>query len=134
MWDRDPVEVYNNALVPMVVEQTSRGERAFDIFSRLLQDRIISWKYVKFMSSEEAMATDTVSLSITNQELHDLLGDCALLLSDAVWANRENQVRKLIVGRVMSQFSFAEVPVSPMEEAPAIMAVRAAASVATAAA
>nr|WP_321986801.1 ATP-dependent Clp protease proteolytic subunit [uncultured Lichenicoccus sp.] len=41
MWDRDPVEVYNNALVPMVVEQTSRGERAFDIFSRLLQDRII---------------------------------------------------------------------------------------------
>jgi ATP-dependent Clp protease, protease subunit len=41
MWDRDPVEVYNNALVPMVVEQTSRGERAFDIYSRLLQDRII---------------------------------------------------------------------------------------------
>ena len=41
MWDRNPVEVYNNALVPMVVEQTSRGERAFDIFSRLLQDRII---------------------------------------------------------------------------------------------
>ena len=30
-----------NNLVPMVVEQTSRGERAFDIFSRLLKDRII---------------------------------------------------------------------------------------------
>ncbi|MGZ3346767.1 MAG: ATP-dependent Clp protease proteolytic subunit, partial [Caulobacteraceae bacterium] len=28
-------------LVPMVVEQTSRGERAFDIFSRLLKERII---------------------------------------------------------------------------------------------
>ncbi len=41
MRDRDPVEVYNNALVPMVVEQTSRGERAFDIYSRLLQERII---------------------------------------------------------------------------------------------
>ncbi len=41
MWDRDPVETYNSALVPMVVEQTSRGERAFDIYSRLLQDRII---------------------------------------------------------------------------------------------
>ncbi|MCQ8241388.1 ATP-dependent Clp endopeptidase proteolytic subunit ClpP [Rhizosaccharibacter radicis] len=41
MWDRHPVEVFNNALVPMVVEQTSRGERAFDIYSRLLQDRII---------------------------------------------------------------------------------------------
>ena len=31
----------NNALVPMVVEQTSRGERAYDIFSRLLKERII---------------------------------------------------------------------------------------------
>src|SRR6201996_6516525 len=41
MRDRDPVEVYNNSLVPMVVEQTARGERAFDIFSRLLKERII---------------------------------------------------------------------------------------------
>ncbi|POF63799.1 ATP-dependent Clp protease proteolytic subunit [Novacetimonas maltaceti] len=41
MRDRNPVEIYNNALVPMVVEQTSRGERAFDIYSRLLQERII---------------------------------------------------------------------------------------------
>ncbi|HXF03858.1 MAG TPA: ATP-dependent Clp protease proteolytic subunit, partial [Blastocatellia bacterium] len=30
-----------NALIPMVVEQTSRGERAYDIFSRLLKDNII---------------------------------------------------------------------------------------------
>ena len=29
------------ALVPMVIEQTSRGERAFDIYSRLLKERII---------------------------------------------------------------------------------------------
>ena len=36
----DPVETYMN-LVPMVVEQTSRGERAYDIFSRLLKERII---------------------------------------------------------------------------------------------
>ncbi|MEQ1706901.1 MAG: ATP-dependent Clp protease proteolytic subunit [Terricaulis sp.] len=36
----DPVQTYAN-LVPMVVEQTSRGERAFDIFSRLLKERII---------------------------------------------------------------------------------------------
>src|ERR1700741_5021083 len=41
MRDRDPVEVYDNSLVPMVVEQTARGERAFDIFSRLLKERII---------------------------------------------------------------------------------------------
>ncbi|MBL7235362.1 ATP-dependent Clp protease proteolytic subunit [Novacetimonas hansenii] len=41
MRDRNPVEIFNNALVPMVVEQTSRGERAFDIYSRLLQERII---------------------------------------------------------------------------------------------
>ena len=39
--ERDPVEVYANSLVPMVVEQTSRGERAYDIYSRLLKDRII---------------------------------------------------------------------------------------------
>ena len=38
---RDPVETYMNTLVPMVVEQTSRGERAYDIFSRLLKERII---------------------------------------------------------------------------------------------
>ncbi|MGV6872424.1 ATP-dependent Clp protease proteolytic subunit [Pseudochelatococcus sp. B33] len=38
---RDPFEVYNSTLVPMVVEQSNRGERAFDIFSRLLRERII---------------------------------------------------------------------------------------------
>jgi len=37
---QDPQDTLMN-LVPMVVEQTSRGERAFDIFSRLLKDRII---------------------------------------------------------------------------------------------
>ena len=38
---RDPVDTYMNTLVPMVVEQTNRGERAFDIYSRLLKERII---------------------------------------------------------------------------------------------
>src|SRR6202040_4295818 len=38
---RDPVDIYMNTLVPMVVEQTNRGERAYDIFSRLLKERII---------------------------------------------------------------------------------------------
>lgn len=38
---RDPHEIYMNTLVPMVVEQTSRGERSFDIYSRLLKERII---------------------------------------------------------------------------------------------
>ncbi len=37
----DPVDHYMNTLVPMVVEQTSRGERAYDIFSRLLKERIV---------------------------------------------------------------------------------------------
>ena len=41
MRDLDPVEVYNNTLVPMVIEQTARGERSFDIYSRLLKERII---------------------------------------------------------------------------------------------
>jgi ATP-dependent Clp protease protease subunit len=38
---RDPVDTYYNYLVPTVVEQTNRGERAFDIYSRLLKERII---------------------------------------------------------------------------------------------
>ncbi|MCB1549349.1 MAG: ATP-dependent Clp protease proteolytic subunit [Hyphomicrobiaceae bacterium] len=38
---RDPVELLTNTLVPMVVEQTNRGERAYDIYSRLLKERII---------------------------------------------------------------------------------------------
>jgi len=33
--------IYNSALVPMVVEQSARGERAFDIYSRLLKERLI---------------------------------------------------------------------------------------------
>ncbi|MEX2520168.1 MAG: ATP-dependent Clp endopeptidase proteolytic subunit ClpP [Paracoccaceae bacterium] len=37
----DPIDTYMNTLVPMVVEQTARGERAYDIFSRLLKERII---------------------------------------------------------------------------------------------
>ena len=38
---RDPIDYIQSNLVPMVVEQSSRGERAFDIFSRLLRERII---------------------------------------------------------------------------------------------
>jgi ATP-dependent Clp protease, protease subunit len=38
---RDPRDTYQNQLVPMVVEQTNRGERAYDIYSRLLKERII---------------------------------------------------------------------------------------------
>src|ERR1700761_8268379 len=38
---RDPKETYMNYLVPMVVEQTNRGERAYDIYSRLLKERIL---------------------------------------------------------------------------------------------
>ncbi len=37
----DPLDVYMNTLVPMVVEQTNRGERAYDIYSLLLKERII---------------------------------------------------------------------------------------------
>jgi ATP-dependent Clp protease protease subunit len=41
MSERDPGDLYMNTLVPMVVEQTNRGERAYDIYSRLLKERII---------------------------------------------------------------------------------------------
>ncbi len=54
---RDPIDTYNNYLVPMVVEQSSRGERSFDIYSRLLRERII------FVSGpvEDQMATVIVA-------------------------------------------------------------------------
>ena len=38
---QDPIDSYMNTLVPMVVEQTARGERSYDIYSRLLKERII---------------------------------------------------------------------------------------------
>jgi len=38
---KDPFEQYMNTLVPIVVEQTNRGERSYDIYSRLLRERII---------------------------------------------------------------------------------------------
>ena len=46
-----------NALVPYIVEQTSRGERSYDIYSRLLEDRII------FLSGEidDAVANTVVA-------------------------------------------------------------------------
>ena len=50
-YTKHPLNIMSDALVPMVVEQTSRGERSFDIFSRLLNDRII------FLSDEVNDAT-----------------------------------------------------------------------------
>lgn len=38
---KDPIDILTNTLVPMVVEQTNRGERSYDIYSRLLKERII---------------------------------------------------------------------------------------------
>ncbi|MFN3349855.1 ATP-dependent Clp endopeptidase proteolytic subunit ClpP [Pseudorhodoplanes sp.] len=54
---RDPVDTYMNYLVPVVVEQTNRGERAYDIYSRLLKERII------FITGpvEDGMATVVVA-------------------------------------------------------------------------
>ncbi|MCB1556344.1 MAG: ATP-dependent Clp protease proteolytic subunit, partial [Alphaproteobacteria bacterium] len=60
MAERDPIDVYNNYLVPTVIEQTNRGERAFDIYSRLLKERII------FLSGE---VNDHVSSLICAQLL-----------------------------------------------------------------
>lgn len=51
--DRDPIDIHNNYFVPMVVEQSARGERGYDIWSRLLKERIV------FLSGaiEDQMAT-----------------------------------------------------------------------------
>ena len=54
------IDTTMNTLVPMVVEQTSRGERSFDIFSRLLKERII------FLTGQ---VNDSVSALITAQLL-----------------------------------------------------------------
>ena len=40
-YDRSPMDVNNLGLIPMVIEQTSRGERSFDIYSRLLKERVV---------------------------------------------------------------------------------------------
>lgn len=56
----DVSQIQNNNLVPMVVEKTERGERAFDIYSRLLKDRII------FLGTP---VNDTVASSIVAQLL-----------------------------------------------------------------
>lgn len=56
----DNIDTTMNNLVPMVIEQTSRGERSFDIFSRLLKERII------FLTGQ---VNDSVSALITAQLL-----------------------------------------------------------------
>jgi ATP-dependent Clp protease, protease subunit len=62
---RDPVDFYYNNLVPIVIEQSARGERSFDIFSRLLRERII------FMVG----AVDDVSASLVVAQLLFLEAD-----------------------------------------------------------
>ena len=57
---RDPQDLLTNYLVPTVIEQTSRGERAFDIYSRLLKERIV------FLSGP---VEDGMAMSITAQLL-----------------------------------------------------------------
>ena len=58
---KERIEEQMNALIPMVVEQTSRGERAYDIYSRLLKDRIV------FLVGT---VNDTVASLITAQLLY----------------------------------------------------------------
>src|ERR1700678_945015 len=62
---RDLVDYYTNNLVPIVIEQSARGERSFDIFSRLLRERII------FMIG----AVDDVSASLVVAQLLFLEAD-----------------------------------------------------------
>jgi len=41
MWDKQGMEPSNLGLIPMVIEQSGRGERAYDIYSRLLKERVV---------------------------------------------------------------------------------------------
>ena len=65
-----------NALVPYIVEQTSRGERSYDIYSRLLEDRII------FLSGEIDDATaNTVVAQLIYLEAKDPTKDISLYIN-----------------------------------------------------
>lgn len=66
----------NGALVPIVVEQTSRGERSYDIYSRLLDDRII------FLSGEiDDAVANTVVAQLIYLEAKDLSKDISLYIN-----------------------------------------------------
>lgn len=69
-------EIIRNNLIPMVVEQSSRGERSYDIYSRLLEDRII------FLSGEinDAMA-NTVVAQLIYLEAKDMNKDISLYIN-----------------------------------------------------
>ncbi|MEL6583598.1 MAG: ATP-dependent Clp protease proteolytic subunit [Pseudomonadota bacterium] len=67
---KDPIETYMN-LVPMVVEQSARGERAYDIFSRLLKERII----------------------FVNGPIHD--GMSSLIVAQLLWLEAENPKKEI---------------------------------------
>ncbi|MGC8468935.1 MAG: ATP-dependent Clp endopeptidase proteolytic subunit ClpP [Acetobacteraceae bacterium] len=66
MRDRDPVDTYASTLVPMVVEQTARGERAFDIYSRLLKERIIFLTGAVFDESSALICAQLLFLESEN--------------------------------------------------------------------
>lgn len=67
---------FNNELVPMVVEQTSRGERSFDIFSRLLNDRIV------FLGSEvNSVSANLVVAQLLHLESVDPSKDISLYIN-----------------------------------------------------
>ena len=65
-----------NALVPYIVEQTSRGERSYDIYSRLLEDRII------FLSGEiDDAVANTVVAQLIYLEAKDPQKDISLYIN-----------------------------------------------------
>ena len=70
---KDPHDIYMNTLVPIVVEQTSRGERSFDIYSRLLKERII------FLSGP----------------VHD--GMSTLVVAQLLWLEAENPKKEIAI-------------------------------------
>ncbi len=61
----DPVRAVTNYLVPMVVEQTNRGERSYDIYSRLLKERIV---FVTGQVSDEMATLITAQLLFLEAE------------------------------------------------------------------
>ena len=73
------MKVKNNYLIPYVVEQTARGERSYDIYSRLLQDRIVLLGGEVTDDSANSIVAQLLFFAVAgreegNQHVHQLAG------------------------------------------------------------
>ena len=95
---RDPADYYMQHLVPMVIEQTNRGERAYDIYSRLLKERII------FITGpiEDGMASTPAA------DLDPAADENGIRRANAVLARLPENYRQVLEFRFLRGYSLRE--------------------------